>query len=255
MKRILSLLLCALMLGTALIGCAEKKEGTFILGLDDSFPPMGFQDENGNIVGFDIDLATEVCKRLGYELKLQPIKWDLKQQELDSGNIDCIWNGFTINDERLAACAMTAPYLKNRQVLVVKTDSAIASLEDMAGKKLALQSGSSANDALDASADFKASLGEALLYDDNTKALLDLESGGCDAVLMDEVVAKYYATSHTAVKSLDVSLADEEYGIGFRKADTELCKKVEDTLKAMAKDGNLAEISTKWFGSDITIIK
>ena len=257
MKKILSLVLVVLMAAALFAGCAPKavEKTPFTLGLDDAFPPMGFRDDAGNLVGFDIDLATEVCNRLGYELKLQPINWTLKQQELDAGNVDCLWNGYTITEERLADNSITAPYLCNRQIIVVRADSDIATLEDMAGKKLALQSGSSANDALDGAPDFKASLGEVLLYDDNNKALMDLVSGGCEAVLMDEVVADYYVTAEKNCKVSDISLADEEYGIGFRKADTELRDAVEKTLKEMAADGKLAEISTKWFGKDVTIIK
>ena len=233
----------------------KKPERTLVLGLDDAFPPMGYRDDKGNLVGFDIDLAKEVCKRLNYELKLQPINWKLKQQELDSKNVDCLWNGYTITDERKADNAMTVAYMKNRQILVVKSDSKVATMADMTGKKLALQSGSSAQDALDDNADFKAKLGSVLQYDDNTQALLDLTAGGCDAVLMDEVVALHYVKTQTKCKALNVSLADEEYGVAFRKSDTALRDAVQKTLKEMAADGTLAKISTEWFGKDVTTIK
>lgn len=257
-KRAIAIILAAIMVVSfafMLAGCEQKPERTLVLGLDDAFPPMGYRDDKGNLVGFDIDVAKEVSKRLNYELKLQPINWKLKQQELDSKNVDCLWNGYTITDERLAQNSITQPYMKNRQILVVKADSKIASLEDMAGKKLALQSGSSAQDALDASKDFKAKLGSVLQFDDNTKALMDLKAGGCDAVLMDEIVALHYVKKETACKALNVSLADEEYGIAFRKADTALRDAVQKTLKEMAADGTLEKISKEWFGRDITTIK
>lgn len=255
MKKTIAVFLAVLMAVAMFAGCAPKAKTTFTLGLDDAFPPMGYRDEAGNLVGFDIDLATEVCKRLDYELVLQPINWSLKQQELDSGNVDCLWNGYTITEERLADNSITSPYMKNRQIIVIKAGASVASLADMAGKKLALQAGSSAEDALNSDEAFKASLGEVLQYNDNNAALMDLVSGGCDAVLMDEIVARHYVKSEKGCEVTDISLADEEYGVGFRKADTKLRDAVEKTLKEMAADGTLAKISTEWFGSDVTVIK
>lgn len=232
-----------------------KEKGEFIMGLDDSFPPMGFRDENNEIAGFDVDTAKEVCSRLGVKLVLQPINWDTKEQELNTGKIDCIWNGFTITDERKESLLFTAPYMKNRQILVVKSDSTLARLSDFTGKKLALQAGSSAADALNSSADFKSKLKEVVEFDDNMMALMDLEKGGVDVVLMDEVVANYnIQTKKANAKVLDEALATEDYGIGFRKADNALMAKIQETLVAMAKDGKLAGISEKWFGKDVTTV-
>ncbi|HHU82690.1 MAG TPA: amino acid ABC transporter substrate-binding protein [Firmicutes bacterium] len=232
-----------------------KAKGEFVLGLDDSFPPMGFRDENGEIVGFDIDLAKEVCSRLKIKLVLQPINWSAKEQELNTKNIDCIWNGLTITPEREEVILFTKPYMKNRQVLVVRADSDYAALADFTGKKLGIQAGSSANDALDNAAEFKASLGEVVAFDDNMTALMDLEQGGIDVVLMDEIVARFYIQQRSKnYKVLDEALAGEEYGIGFRKEDWELMEKFEETLIAMAEDGTMAAISQRWFGEDITII-
>jgi len=171
-----------------------KTRGTFILGLDDSFPPMGYRDDNNEIVGFDIDIATEMCKRMGVELQLQPISWDAKEQELSSGNIDCIWNGFTITEARKEALYMTEPYLINRQVVVTLSDSGIEALSDLAGKSLVMQAGSSAALALDEHPEVKDTLkdGRGIEVKDNVTAMFDLKAGGSDAVLMDEVVARYY---------------------------------------------------------------
>lgn len=231
------------------------EKGEFVLGLDENFPPMGFRDEQGEIVGFDVDVAKEVCSRLGIELKLQPINWDAKEQELNTGNIDAIWNGFTITEERKEKVLFTEPYMKNRQVLIVMDDSSFNAPADLKGKKLGLQAGSSAADALNGAADFKASLGEVVEFDDNMVALMDLEKGGIDAVLMDEIVARYYITTKDkGYRVLDEELASEEYGIGFRKDDKELMEKFQETLTGMAQDGKLAEISNKWFSEDITTI-
>ncbi len=259
MKKILAILLLSVMVLGVLSGCKkDKDEKTFILGLDDSFPPMGFVNEKQEIVGFDIDVAREVCKRLDFELKLQPISWEAKEQELNTKNIDCIWNGLSVNPERKEAMLLSNSYMKNNQVAVVLASSSFTKLEDLAGKKVIAQNGSTACDAIDANTTFKSSLGEVILVSDNVKAMLDLEIGGSDAVIMDEVVARYYMEkdgNKGKFKVLDGVLAEEEYAIAFRKDDTELCNKVNDTLKAMAEDGTLAEISKRWFGKDITTIK
>lgn len=232
-----------------------EKKGEFVLGLDDSFPPMGFRDENGEIVGFDVDIAKEVCSRLNIKLKLQPINWDAKEQELNSGKIDCIWNGFTITEERKNKLLFTEPYMKNRQVLIVNAGATFKTQSDLKGKKLGLQAGSSAADALNSSPDFKDTLNEVVEFDDNMTALMDLEKGGIDAVLMDEIVARFYIQNKgKQYRVLDQELASEEYGIGFRKNDEKLMAKIQETLKAMAKDGKLAEISNTWFAKDITTV-
>jgi len=214
-------------------------------------------DENQKIVGFDIDVATEVCKRLGYELELKPISWTAKEMELNTKSIDCIWNGLSRSPEREEAMLLSDSYMKNNQVAVVLASSDMTKLADLAGKKVVVQSGSTANDAVEADADFKNSLGELISVSDNVQAMLDLETKGSDAVVMDEVVARYYMEKEGnkgKFKLLEGVLAEEEYAIAFRKGDTELCKAVNDTLKAMAADGKLAEIAKKWFGEDITII-
>ncbi len=261
MKRTIALmLLIAAVAAMVFTGCTAsdgtdkswnkvKDKGELVMGLDDSFPPMGFRNENNEIIGFDIDLAKEVCSRLGIKLTLQQIVWETKEQELNSGNIDCIWNGFTITDARKEQVLFTKPYMSNRQVLVVKSDSTLASLADFEGKKIALQAGSSAASALADAADFKAKLGEVVEFEDNMIALMDLEKGGVDAVLMDEVVADYnIKAGKVDAKVLDEALAPEEYGIGFRMADKALMTKVQETLDAMEKDGKFAEISEYWFG-------
>lgn len=224
---------------------------TLKLGLDASFPPMGFTDENGDIVGFDIDLAKAVCDYYGIELECIPIEWDNKDAELQTGAIDCIWNGLTITEERIENYCMSKPYLANRQVVVVTNDSSIATLDDLAGKKVALQSDSSASEALEANAEVNASIAEKVELLDNLTALMDLQTGNVDAVILDEVVANYVITENGyPLTVLEESLAPEEYGIGFAKENTELCQAVEDALYALKDQGVLAEISVEWFGED-----
>ena len=231
----------------------DKKE--FVLGLDDAFPPMGFRDENNEIVGYDVDLAREVTKRMGVKLVLQPIDWNAKEQELNTGKIDCIWSGFTITPEREQAMTFTKPYLKNAQVVVVRNDSGYKTLTDLAGKTVGLQAGSSAADALDSATDFKSSLKDVIEFKDNLTALMDLEIKGLDAVVMDLIVANdNISRSGKAYAILDESLAPENYGVGFRKGDIALVTKVQETLESMAADGTIAQISKKWFGSDISVV-
>ncbi len=232
-----------------------KEKGKFILGLDDSFPPMGFRDENNEIVGFDIDLAKEVTSRMGVELVVQPISWDSKEMELNSGNIDCIWNGMSINDERKEAMNLSEAYLRNDMVFVVLDSSAYNSQADLAGKNVAVQNGSSAQEILEGS-EFKGQAGSIIGYDDNVTAFMDLDANGVDAVFLDSVVANYFITSkNKPYRILSDVLYEEEYAIGFRKNDQALRDEVQKILSEMKADGKVGEISTKWFGSDITIIE
>lgn len=232
-----------------------KQRGKFVLGLDDSFPPLGFRDDDNQIVGYDIDLAKEVAKRLGVEFVAQPISWDAKEMELNTGKIDCIWNGLTITEERKQALAFTFPYLNNAQVLIVRNDSGIKTLADMKGKSVGIQSGSSAQDAVEGNAAFSSSLGEKVMFKDNITALNDLDIGGVDGVVMDSVVGNY-SISQTGkpFSVLDEVLSNEEYGIAFRKGDIKLRDEVQNILLEMAKDGTVAAISQKWFGKDISVI-
>ena len=267
MKKLLSVFLVAL-LSLAAVSAAGSQEsgidnslqdvldkGTFILGLDDSFPPMGFRSESGEIVGFDIDTAKEVAERLGVELVTQPIDWNSKEQELATGNIDCIWNGFTVTPEREEVMIFSEPYLRNAQVVVVRNDSPYQTLSDLADGTIGVQAGSSAQEAIDNTPDFKASLDETIEFKDNLTALMDLEIGGLDGVVMDLVVANYsIQTSGKDFRVLDETLTQEEYAIGFRKNDTALRDAVNSELEAMAEDGTLAAISESWFGDDITVV-
>lgn len=231
-------------------------KGELVVGLDDSFPPMGYRDDKNNIVGFDIDLAKEVCKRMGIKVKFQPVSWESKEQELSSKNIDCIWNGFGITPEREKVLTFTEPYMSNPQIFVVLANSGIKTEADLKGKVVAAQSGSTAYATIEKDTKLKDSFKNFIGVEDNVKALMDLEVGGSDAVAMDTVVARYYMTKEPNKYSIikDTTILDEEMGVGFRKGDNALCKKVEDTLKEMKKDGTLAKISKEWFGEDLTTI-
>lgn len=273
MKKLSAIaLIFVLMFSTLLGGCSSSSKssspgedtsldyimdkGELVVGLDDSFPPMGYRDDNNNIVGFDIDLAKEVCKRMGIKVKFQPVSWESKEQELSSKNIDCIWNGFGITPEREKVLTFTQPYMSNPQIFVVLANSGIKTEADLKGKVVAAQSGSTAYATIEKDTKLKDSFKNFIGVEDNVKALMDLEVGGSDAVAMDTVVARYYMTKEPNKYSIikDTTILDEEMGVGFRKGDNALCKKVEDTLKEMKKDGTLAKISKEWFGEDLTTI-
>ncbi|SHM42870.1 amino acid ABC transporter substrate-binding protein [Ruminococcus flavefaciens] len=225
-----------------------------VLGLDASFPPMGFTDESNEIIGFDIDVAQEVCDRMGIELVKQPINWDTKEEDLKVGKIDCIWNGMSINPARAEVMNLSEPYMKNEMIFVVPADSDIKSMDDLSGKTVGVQTGSSAQDILEAS-DLFENITETPL-EDNVTALNQMELGFSDAVFLDSVVANYLITSHNKnYVILDGNLESEEYAIGFRKEDQTLRDEVQNQLHAMKEDGKLAEISTKWFGSDVTTVQ
>lgn len=233
---------------------AESTGGTLIVGFDQEFPPMGFMAEDGSYVGFDLDLAQEAASRLGLEYQAQPIAWDSKDMELESGNIDCIWNGFTITG-REDDYEWTEPYMDNAQVFVVNGDSGIETLADLAGKVVECQADSSALAALNEDAELTATFAQLLPTADYNSALMDLEQGAVDAVAMDVVVARYQIQQRDAnFVVLDETLSSEAYAVGFKKGNTELRDQVQGALEEMAADGTMAEISEKWFGEDLTVI-
>lgn len=228
--------------------------GTLIVGFDQDFPPMGFVGDDGEYTGFDLELAQEVAKRLGLEYKAQPIAWDSKDMELESGNIDCIWNGFTMTG-REDDYTWTEPYMANQQVFVVANDSDINSQADLAGKIVEVQADSSAEAALKEAPELTATFKELLTTADYNTAFMDLEQGAVDAIAMDVIVAGYQIQQRSAdFKILDDSLSEEEYGVGFKKGNTELRDKVQSTLEEMAEDGTLQEVSEKWFSKDVTTV-
>lgn len=231
-----------------------KDAGKLVLGLDATFKPMGYTDENNEIVGFDIDLAEAVCEKLGVELVKEPINWETKEQDLSVGKIDCIWNGLSVSPSREETFNLSEPYMENAMVFVVPESSDIKSSKDLEGKKIIVQNGSTAQDILEAS-EFKDSA-EITSIATNVEALQQMDINLVDAVFMDDVVAQYeIKNSDKAYRVLDEGLEKEEYAIAFRKEDQALRDEVQKILSELKADGTVAEISTKWFGSDITTIK
>lgn len=225
----------------------DKNE--LVVGLDIAFPPMGFQNENNEIVGFDIDLAKEVGKVLGVEVQLKPIDWKSKEMELKSGKVDLLWNGYTITDERKKEVLFSDPYLANKQIIIVKADSPIQAKADITSGKVGLQTGSTAEDAIQADPIYEQIKGNLMMYDDNNTAMMDLDAGRVESVVVDEVVGKYYLSKHEGqYRILDEDFGDEQYGIGFRMEDKALRDAVQEALDTIKTNGVGDEISEKWFG-------
>ena len=229
---------------------AQTEKTTLTVGFDQAYPPYGFVGDDGNYTGFDLDLATEVASRNGWDIKLEPIDWDAKDTLLNSGAISCIWNGFTM-EGREDDYTFSDPYMLNAQVVVVKKDSGISSLADLANKTVITQVDSAAYDVLagdeatkaDVAATFK---GLETIGDYNT-AFMQLESGAVDAVACDLSIAQYQMSAKPdAYVMLDENLSTEHYAVGVKKGDTELANTITKTLKEMDADGTVKKLCEKY---------
>lgn len=259
MKKILLILVAILgVLGLSACGSEMpqtwediESRGYMIVGLDDTFAPMGFRDNDGNLVGFDVDLAKEVGRRLGVEVRFQPIDWDAKVLELNAGTIDMIWNGLTITESRLEEMSFSNAYLANTQMIMVKAGSDITTMDDLIGSTLGVQISSAAEDAVNASA-IVDDLGELVKFDTYNAALLELQNGTVDAVVIDEIMGRYIMSQNSGVyAALEDNFGEEEYGIGFRLESANLRDKINEVLAEMVADGTAAQISENWFDEDI----
>ncbi|MEG1274371.1 MAG: amino acid ABC transporter substrate-binding protein [Ruthenibacterium sp.] len=231
-----------------------KAKGELVIGLDDTFAPMGFRDEAGNLVGFDIELATAVCEELGVKAKFQTIDWDAKELELTSGNIDCIWNGMSITDERQQSMSLSQPYLNNIISVMTTNKVEVRAFTDLNGLNIGIQAGSAALEAVQGSSVYdsiKDSITEYPTYDE---AILDMQAGRLDCLIIDEVYGSYKNSKMNNIfMPSRIDFGDDLYAIGFRKSDSALCNSVNDAINALIANGKAAEISTKWFGKDIVV--
>ena len=260
-RKILSFIMISVM-SLSLVSCGEKKlqsgldKDKLVLGFDDTFVPMGFKDSNGEYVGFDIDLAKAISEKLNKEIEFQPIDWSMKETELKNGNIDFIWNGYSITDERKEKVEFSIPYLNNRQVIITLSDSEINSKVDLKDKVVGAQNQSSAVDAIEADGDTITTFkdGKVVTFETNNEALMDLEAGRLDAVVADEILAKYYTKQRGAekYKILSEDFGAEAYAIGMRKEDKDLVNEFNKAFNELVEDGTAGDISVKWFGEDIT---
>lgn len=238
-------------------GCGkEAKVEKIIIGLDDSFPPMGFKNEQNEIVGFDIDIAKEVAKRLSVPVEFKAIDWSSKEAELSSGRIDCIWNGLDITPERQQNMLFSDPYMNNRQLLFVKAGSSVKDFTDLAGKTVGLQNASTADDNMEKQAEFKKTV-TVKKYTDYIEAFIDLENGRLAGVFADEIVGRYYMSKRPGkFVCIEKTFGSEaQFGIAFRKGNDKLRNLMQEKINEIVADGTGAKISEKWFGADIMLKK
>lgn len=258
MKKILKKLtmgLVILSIMMVIVGCNRKdvssKDDEIVIGYDNTYFPMGYLDDNGDTVGFDVDLATETFKRLDMDVKFQSIDWSMKETELNSGNIDVIWNGYSLTEERKVKVSYTDAYMKNSQLIVTLKDSPIKNKGDLKGKILGTQQGSAGQEALEKDTEVLNNLdGSPVLYDTFDKVFRDLEAGRIDAIVGDETLVKYYMSKkgEDKYKILKDNFGTEDYVVAFRKEDTELRDKVNDAINEIKQDKSFDEIYNKWFG-------
>jgi len=258
MKKLFTVFTC-LMLSLAAVSAFAgdgswervKKQGKLMIGLDDSFPPMGYRQADGKLVGFDVDAAEELTKRLGIKTEWQPTAWDGVMHSLNAKKFDCIWNGMTITEARAKEVAFSKPYVMDGQIAIVNfKEKRFKGLKDLKGLKIGTQKGSSGLEAVKKLPNAPAELKE---YEDYPKALLDLEAGRIDVVVIDNVTGRdFIAKRPGKYKILPGMISKEPFGIAFRKEDRELREKVQQTIDKMVQDGTMAKISRKWFAEDIT---
>ena len=269
-KGILGLLTLVGMAVMSLAGCTQlasnptvdnwdkyQQQKSITVGFDNTFVPMGFEEKNGNYAGFDIELAQYVSKKLGITVHFQPIDWDMKETELQNGTIDAIWNGYSATDERREKVAFTIPYMQNTQILVVKKTSGIHSVEDMTGKVLGAQNGSSGMLDFEEHPEVlknRVKGGDADQYQSVNEAIIDLKNDRIDALLIDRVYADYYLTTEGIVDEYDTipsGFESESFAVGVRPADKKLLEALNQAFKELYQEGIFQQISQKWFGEDV----
>ena len=269
-KGILGLLTLVGMAVMSLAGCTQlasnptvdnwdkyQQQKSITVGFDNTFVPMGFEEKNGNYAGFDIELAQYVSKKLGITVHFQPIDWDMKETELQNGTIDAIWNGYSATDERREKVAFTIPYMQNTQILVVKKTSGIHSVEDMTGKVLGAQNGSSGMLDFEEHPEVlknRVKGGDADQYQSVNEAIIDLKNDRIDALLIDRVYADYYLTTEGIADEYDTipsGFESESFAVGVRPADKKLLEALNQAFKELYQEGIFQQISQKWFGEDV----
>lgn len=234
-----------------------ENQKTIVIGFDNTFVPMGFQDKSGKNIGFDIDLANEVFKKYNIKVQWQAINWDLKETELKNGNIDLIWNGYSKTKERESVVRFTKQYIINEQVVVVKKSKKIKTISELKDRVLGAQNGSSGYDTFNEKPEVLKNIvknNDATQYESFNEALIDLENDRIDALLIDKVYANYYLKQQNKLRDFDILNAgfdSEAFAVGARKADVTLVNKVNEAFNKLYEEGKFQEISNKWFGEDV----
>ncbi|MEG0958653.1 MAG: amino acid ABC transporter substrate-binding protein [Erysipelotrichaceae bacterium] len=255
MKKIL-LCMLSLVCVISLNACSNKGEEqdkkSLVIGIDNTFAPMGFKNDEGKIVGFDVDVAKEVAKKIDKKISFQNIDWDLKETELETGNIDLIWNGYSVTPKRKKMVLFSDAYLKNRQIIITTDKTGIQSKADIAGKSLSVQKNSSAYEAVMKETTFVEGLkGSApIQFETNNDCFMDLEAGRSNVIVVDETLARYYMMQQDNDINyvvLDENFGTEDYAVGMRKSDSKLCKSINKALEELKEDGTFDKIKDKWF--------
>jgi polar amino acid transport system substrate-binding protein len=229
-----------------------RESGKFIVGLDDTFAPMGFRDNEGNITGFDVEMAEEAANRLGVTVEFRPILWMDKEKHLMDGDIDMIWNGLMITDEGAEGMIFSNPYMIAAQVVMANSTSDIKTLKDLHDKRIGVRLGSCSMDALTKKAEDINITFNVVEYHDNFEAMLDLKTGRIDGLAVDQVLAEYYmGKSPASYKLLEENLGIGRYVVGFRAQDISLVREIQNILNEMKRDGTGDKISQKWFGQNM----
>lgn len=259
-KKLLAVGITAALASVLLVGCGSTNSSTgvhhnkIVIGLDDNFPPMGFRDKEGQLVGFDIDLAKATAEKLGRDVEFKSIEWAAKEAELSSGRVDALWNGLSITPEREKNLSFSQPYMKDEQIIVVLTNSPIKTKADLAGKVVGVQDGSTSLVAFEKDKAVFNSIKELKKYADNVTALMDEKDNRIDALVVDSVVGRYYTKSMPEVyRILDDTFGSEDYAVGLKKGNTELANDINKAFDELSKDGTMKKISEKWFGDNITL--
>lgn len=261
-RFIISVVILTLIMTCALTACggkdATKKESkdTLVVGLDDTFAPMGFRDAKGKLVGFDIDMAKAVGKKLNMKVDFKAIDWDSKEMELKSGSIDCVWNGMSVTPERKEKMALSAKYLDNKIVVMAlnSSDVDVKDSSELANLKIGTQVDSSALAMIKADKNYKSFADNVSEYDTYDDAIMDLKAGRVDVIVVDQVLGEYANKNLDGImKKCEFSFGNDYYVIGFEKSNTKMRDKVNKALKELIDDGTASEISKKWFGEDIVV--
>lgn len=257
-KKVLILAVMGMLCLAVMTACVQKEaeksasaqgKPVYIIGLDDTFAPLGFTNEEGEIVGFDIDLAKEIGRRKNIEFRFQPIDWTMKETELNSKKIDMIWNGYTLTEKRKEKVDFSDPYFEDGQIIITLKDSDIQTIEDMKGKILSLQGESTALDAVKKQPGLYESMQSVVEYPSNNEVFQELETGRCDVIVVDEAMGRYYMKRNdgSIYGVLDEDLGAESMAVGFRKGDDELRELINEGLRELKEDGTYDEIVKKWF--------
>lgn len=245
MKRFLALAL-ALVMALAFVGCDAGEEAVLTMGTNAAFPPYEMVDENNNIIGIDAEIAAAVAEKLGMKLEIKDMAFDSLITAVSSGAVDVVLAGMTVTDERKEAVNFSESYATGIQVVIVTEDSSIASIDDLAGKKIGVQTGTTGD--IYCSGDY----GEDAIarYDNGALAVQALLNGQVDCVVIDNEPAKAFVTANEGLKILDTEYITENYAAAIAKENTELLDKFNTALAELKADGTIDTIIGKYIKAE-----